>query len=232
MEVFWRLLFGHLLGDFTLQTNYVAAWKRRGPAGLLFHVGTHIVLYVFLAWPYLGTTWIHIGPWALNGWAGLGLIFVSHVFEDQWRIWSVTAQRAPDNLLFYIWDQVIHIVILFALAPVTSDRIIENTWPVMGCLVVAATHFTTVSVFFIEKDLFNMKFPPTREKYGAMAQRFLVFLCLLLPSAWAWLVLGAVGLQVLVRRQIPSQAVSKTGLVLGNGLALLAGLLARRLYFA
>lgn len=226
MEIFWRLLFGHLLADFTCQTNYVAAWKRRSTWGLLVHATMHPVFYVALAGPYLNDIWMRT-PWiSLNGWACLTVIYVSHFLEDAWRSWSVTQHGAPDNLVFYLWDQVIHVVILFAMAPV-SGPVVSNAWPILGCLLVGVTHFATITVYFVEKDFFGGAFPETAEKYGGMLQWLAVFACLLLPGAWALAAAAVLALQRLVPRLWPAAALSRTGFFLGNGLALAGGLVGR-----
>ena len=41
MDIFWRLMFGHLLADFTFQTNFINRWKRTSFYGLLFHCLMH-----------------------------------------------------------------------------------------------------------------------------------------------------------------------------------------------
>ena len=53
MEIFWRLVLGHLIGDFTLQTNYIAAWKRRSVLGMVVHCGIHPVIYAVFLWKVL-----------------------------------------------------------------------------------------------------------------------------------------------------------------------------------
>ncbi len=229
MDVFWRLLFGHLLGDFTCQTNYVAAWKRRSLWGLLFHATTHPVLYVALVWPYLARPWVST-PWGpLNGWTCVALIYVTHLLEDQWRIWSVQ-RGAPDNLLFYLWDQVIHVVILFAFTPPTGP-LVQSKWPLLGSLAVLVTHFATVTVYFVEKDLFGRDFPETMEKYGGMLLRLLVFGCFFLPG-WGWLLVAAVwGAWSFLPERFPGLALSRTGWLLGNGLAVVCGLAGRWISF-
>jgi hypothetical protein len=229
MEIFWRLLFGHLLADFTCQTNYVAAWKRRSFWGLVVHVTTHPLFYIALTWPYLNETWVKVAGFPLNGWACLAVIYVTHFLEDEWRIWSVMRHGAPDNLLFYLWDQVIHVVIIFAVSPL-SGPLIASVWPVLGCLLVVVTHFATVTVYFVEKDFFGRTFPEAAEKYGGMLQRLALFACLLLPGAWALSAALVLALQRAVPRWFPAAALSRTGFVLGNGFAVAGGLLGRYLW--
>src|SRR5437764_150955 len=108
MEIFFRLLFGHLLADFTFQTNFLADWKRREFAGLLVHVAIHPLCYIALTWPYLGETWRIYGPISLNGWGCVVLASLVHFLEDWFRV-TVIARGWNDNTFFYFWDQAVHI---------------------------------------------------------------------------------------------------------------------------
>jgi hypothetical protein len=74
MDIFCRLLFGHLLADFTFQTNYLAEWKRQRFGGLLVHVAIHPVCYTVLTWPFLNSVWVTYGKFSLNDWLGAILI--------------------------------------------------------------------------------------------------------------------------------------------------------------
>ena len=46
MVIFWRLLLGHLLADFTFQSNFINAWKRKSIWGMLGHCAMHPIAYV------------------------------------------------------------------------------------------------------------------------------------------------------------------------------------------
>lgn len=230
MEVFWRLLFGHLLADFTLQSNAIAAWKRRNIWGMLFHVTIHPVLYVALTWPYINDVWVRFGWVELNGWSCVLLTYVLHLFEDEWRIWSVLKRGAPDNAVLYFWDQIIHAVVLLAIFP-PREKVMESLWPVLGCLFVVVTHFGTVSIYFIEKDFFGKDYPRTSEKYTAMFGRLLVSLALILPGrGWLFVVPIWIGHEVWHRcvRRFES---TWLGHLLGQGVAVGCGLLARWLIY-
>ncbi len=122
MEVFWRLVLGHLIGDFTLQTNYIAAWKRDSLLGLLVHCAIHPLLYCVLLWNYLGQVWLQVGPVPLYGWLCVTIVFLGHFVEDLWRIWSVTKKGEPDNMFFYIFDQFVHYMIIFSVSPVVDGH--------------------------------------------------------------------------------------------------------------
>lgn len=264
MEIFWRLILGHLISDFTLQTNYVAAWKRRSIWGLLVHCATHPIIYVILTWNYLTQVWIEIGPLKLTGLACILLIFITHVIEDEWRIWSVLKKGAPDNTFFYAWDQVIHYAIIFAMAPVIegsvgkfgfltyppladvisaaespgltlwekfSTVIQPESWVFIAILFVIVTHFTTVTIYFIEKDLFGGDYPATDEKYISMAERVVVMGCFLLPGLWWISVLFVWLLRPAIYKLRRVYDFSWTSVLVGNGTAILCGLISRSLLY-
>ena len=230
MEIFWRLVLGHLLADFTFQTNYIAAWKRRSPWGLLVHVTLHPLFYIALTWPYLDYTWVRT-PWlSLTGWACIALIYVIHYLEDWWRVWNVN-HGVRDNLLFYLWDQVIHLIVIFAVVPV-PDGLPLHKWPLLGCLFVLTTHCATVTIYYVEKTFYGVDFPPTEEKYVSMLIRLAETACFLLPGYW-WVALVAfmvyrLGWHVYKRRL----DLSWTGLLLSNVIVVACGFAARTVFYS
>jgi len=225
MEIFFRLLFGHLLADFTFQTNYIADWKRHSFNGLLVHVFIHPVCYLFLTWPFLDQTWVMVGSMSLNGWVCIAIATFLHFLEDWMRVGLVN-RGWPDNTLFYLWDQVVHILVLWVLCP-TKVQPVVDAWPLLGILFVLVTHFATVTVWFIEKDVYGRNYPETEEKYISMLQRLVVWLTFFLPHP-LWL-FGVAFFIVTFFRHIWKRRVdfSWTSVTLGNLLAVGCGLLAR-----
>lgn len=260
MEIFWRLVLGHLIADFTLQTNYIAAWKRRNIWGLLVHCGTHPIVYSLLLWSYLGQVWLKVGPIELTGCTCIFLVFFTHFIEDEWRIWSVLKKGSPDNTIFYLWDQAIHYAVLFAFSPVIDGftgkfgwfeypviqgvvsasvasgmGMIERfftivrseVWVPVGILLAVVTHFTTVTIYFLEKDLFGLDFPSDQEKYISMAERLVVTACFLLPGFWWVTVLAVWLLRTILYKTCHICNFTWINIILGNVTAILCGLLIR-----
>lgn len=225
MEIFFRLLFAHLLADFTFQTNFLADWKRREFSGLLVHVAIHPICYVLVAWPYLGEVWRVYGPISLNGWACVAVASLAHFFEDWFRV-SAISRGWNDTTFFYLWDQAIHIVCLWFLCPVNAFPLV-NEWPVLGILFVVVTHCATVTIWFIEKDIYGRDYPETEEKYISILQRLVVWLSFFLPHPWWILVL----LFVLFSfgRHVWSRRVdfSWPSVVMGNAIAIVCGFVSR-----
>jgi hypothetical protein len=237
MEIFWRLLFGHLLADFTFQTNFINKWKREKFAGLLVHCGMHPLFYVVLCWPYLNDNWIDHPLLRLSGWACLAVIFISHLLEDWWRVFTIEHYHMPDNTVFFLWDQIIHYSVLFAVAPLAlagavSTGFFPERWPVLGCLFVLATHGCTVLVYFLEKDMHGAEFPGFDEKYLAMAERLVLAMCFLFPSALGAAVLAAGWLVVMfLLRQKRIFDLTAFTFYLGAGISALCGVAARYIYY-
>ncbi|MBI4051953.1 MAG: DUF3307 domain-containing protein [Elusimicrobia bacterium] len=188
MVIFWRLILGHLLADFTFQTNLINSWKRKSVWGMLVHCAMHPFFYILLTYPYLNQFWVYTKYVQLQGWTCILLIFVLHFLEDQWRVYTIQKFRTPDNTLYLIWDQVIHYACIFLFFPLSlldsNGTIIPEKWTVLGCLFIGATHFTTVMIYFLEKDFLTGSFPEFDEKYLAIAERLVLALFFLLPGTW------------------------------------------------
>ena len=80
MYFFWRLLLAHLLADFTFQTDRIAKWKREVISGIFFHVLIFLFFAVAINYQYLPQK-----DFAL----ALLILAVTHVIEDQWRVFSI-----------------------------------------------------------------------------------------------------------------------------------------------
>ena len=235
MEIFWRLILAHFLADFTLQANVINAWKRKSVWGMLVHAAMHPLVSFVLVWPFLARPWLSVGGLALNGWACLGIIFILHFLEDEWRVYTIHRYHTPDNTLYFLWDQVIHFAIIFLLFPVMAGARgawIPETWVILGILVVVVTHFSTVFIYFLEKDLWKGPFPGFDEKYLGMAERLALALLCLMPGWWAppaavlWF-----GFMWYLRRSRKLDF-SGFGLWIGSAISVLSGAAARRLYFS
>jgi hypothetical protein len=236
MLIFWRLLFGHLLADFTFQTNFINRWKRSSVWGMLAHCAMHPVVYAALTWPHLREVWVKAGPLQLQGWVCILLVFVVHFVEDQWRVFSIFKYNAPDNTLFFIWDQIIHYAVIFAVIPAglrdPAGSLLPEAWPVLGCLFVLVTHACTVFVYFIEKDLYGRLYPDMQEKYLGMAERLVLAGVFLLPgNAWVILALGWLSVMHLVRSKRYLD-LSWFSFYLGGLTAVVCGLAARFVYYS
>ncbi|MBN1823880.1 MAG: DUF3307 domain-containing protein [Endomicrobiales bacterium] len=231
MQILWRLVLAHFLADFTLQTNFIADWKRRNVLGGFTHSFIFFVCGVALCFNYLGDTWLNIGNIvALNGWVSLSILTFLHFLEDEWRGWTIKKLNTPDNFFFFIWDQFIHLLLIFVFFP-NQIGIYPEKWVLFAILFILATHFTSVFVYFLEKDLFGDSKVLVVEKYYSMAERLATAFCLLLPGAWGFSFLGVWLLMVFVYRYLRVKEYSLLNIVVGNLMAVLFGFAARVIYY-
>ncbi|MDD5657223.1 MAG: DUF3307 domain-containing protein [Elusimicrobia bacterium] len=234
MAIFWRLLLGHLLADFTLQTNFINRWKRSSLVGMLAHCVMHPVCCAALTWPYLGETWSVLGELPLPGWACVLLLFAVHFLADQWRVMMIFKHKAPDNTLSFVWDQVIHGAVIFALFPLGPGSGLfagPERWPVLACLLIFLTDACAVTLYFLEKDLYGTGFPRFDEKLVGMLERLVLALCFLLPRG-GWLTAAPLWLAVMFGLRA-RRLLDLTWFSLGFGAVagVLGGLFARAAYF-
>lgn len=225
MEIFFRLLFAHLLADFTFQTNYIARWKRESVWGLLTHVALHPICYAVVLWPFRGQTWAC--PLGFNSSPFLAILISSvvHLVEDWFRVGRVK-KGWRDNTAFYAWDQAVHIASLWLLSPVKTQPA-TSLWPLLGALAVIVTHFSTVTLWFLEKDFSGRDYPETEEKYVLILQRFAVWVAFFLPAPF-WLLVPAAIIAAFMRhvwvRRVDYTWFSVIG---GNLISVACGLYAR-----
>lgn len=234
MLIFWRLLFGHLLSDFTLQTNFINYWKRTSFWGMAAHCATHPLCYAVLTWPYLADHWIDTSFIRLQGWVCILIVFILHFIEDEWRVFTIFKYNTPDNTLYFLWDQIIHYAVIFAVIPMglanQGGGLFPERWPILGCLFVTVTHAATVLIYFIEKDLYGIDYPGFEEKYLGMVERLVLALTFLIPAN-GWLVAAPawLGVMYLTRKKRLFDS-SWFNYYFGSTVSIVCGLFARFIY--
>ncbi len=101
MIIFLRLLLGHLVGDFALQTGKIARSKQRCWRGLLLHTGVvTLSMICFAAGAFRG--WL---TWVL----AVGL---AHLLIDSVRTFLAPRLNPRHGLLYLVFDQGAHILTL------------------------------------------------------------------------------------------------------------------------
>lgn len=230
--ILWRLVLAHLLADFTFQTNFIAAWKKRNVWGGILHSSMFLVISAALCWGYLTDIWLIVGgQLIIQGWMALILLTILHFVEDEWRVWTIQRFNSPDNFAFFIWDQIIHLILIFVFFPAQLGIRTDETWVVLAILFVLTTHFTTIVVYYIEKDIFGRTDALADDKYYFMAERLLIAVCFLLPGWWALSFLAVWGARALLMKIFKKMPVTSwTNILIGNGLAIIFGLFARIIY--
>ena len=97
----WNLLFAHFLGDFLLQSDWIAR-KKTNFWVLTLHVGTILVLMLLL----VGASWWIMWPYLL-------LIATTHIVQDRGKI-LLTKWKQRARVPFFFLDQLLHVVIIWA----------------------------------------------------------------------------------------------------------------------
>lgn len=109
MSLFSLMFVGHLVGDFLLQSSWMADNKDEKWVPLLIHCFVYTVVVTLFALPAGGL-----------GLPAIALIFLVHVLIDRTRfvdIWAKYVTRSPDQAwLKIIQDQTWHILLLALLA--------------------------------------------------------------------------------------------------------------------
>jgi len=99
LNLLLRLLVAHLLTDFVLQpTAWVNQKKQKK------HRSAKLYLHVLVAG---ATAYLFSGLWH-NWWLPL-VIMVTHFFIDLWKL------HRPENVLYFIIDQLLHVLVIVAL---------------------------------------------------------------------------------------------------------------------
>jgi len=234
MIIFWRLLLSHLLADFTLQLDAVNRMKRAHLWGMLLHCLTHLVVAAALLWPYLPQTWVALGPVRISGWWALAIMLSLHFAVDQLRVYSMRAMGFHDGTVSFLADQLLHVYVLFMISPVaipSRNLLLAEKWTGIACMLVLVTHFTTVLVYFVEKDLLGKNFPRFDEKYFLIFERVVLWAFFFaggywwVPFALAWVV------QILYVRKKRIIDLSLVNVVLSVGVTAALGLLTRYIYY-
>jgi hypothetical protein len=105
LSFFLRLILGHMVGDFVLQPYWLVLAKRRGWPGLLIHVGIVTFITAVLCWNVIPLWWV----WII-------VLFLGHLFIDQFRTFVFTDNSKGKGLLLLILDQIAHFVLISLLS--------------------------------------------------------------------------------------------------------------------
>lgn len=115
VNFFLRLLVGHLLGDFVLQPLWLAMAKRKGWNGILIHVSIVTGVTGVMIWGSIPRWWI----WLI-------VLFVIHVFIDQYRTFVFLDNSKGKGVMFFIFDQIIHVLSLVLISWMATGESAEN----------------------------------------------------------------------------------------------------------
>lgn len=105
IDFFVRLLMGHLVGDFILQPLWLAIAKRQGWRGLVLHVAIVTIATTILSYGLVS-----------NGLIWMLVLFIIHLFIDQFRTFVFTNNDKGRGLLLLVLDQLAHLISLIFIA--------------------------------------------------------------------------------------------------------------------
>lgn len=105
LSFFLSLMLGHMIGDFVLQPYWLVLAKRKGWPGLLIHVGIVTFVTTILAWNSIPLWWV----WMI-------VLFLGHLFIDQFRTFVFTDNSKGKGLLLLVLDQIAHLILIALLA--------------------------------------------------------------------------------------------------------------------
>lgn len=105
LSFFLSFVLGHLIGDFVLQPYWLVLAKRNGWRGLFIHVGVVTFITAILAWGTIPNWWV----WII-------VLFIGHLFIDQFRTFIFTDNTKGKGLLLLVLDQLAHFVLIVLIA--------------------------------------------------------------------------------------------------------------------
>jgi len=238
MLIFWRLILAHFLTDFTFQTNKIAQWKRKNIWGVLFHSGIFFVISIVLClfsknFSSISTEYLTEIWWKFPGWLSIFSIFIIHFGEDYYRIWTIKKGGSPDNLFFFLWDQFIHIVLIFLFSPEDSGKIFEEKIVIIAIGIVLVTHFSSILIYYLEEIIYGHEHILNRlkGKYYRMAERITIFISLLLPGLWWLMLIPVILLRLALNKIYPKNGYefTKINILIGDLFAIFVGFIIRKI---
>lgn len=96
IETIFLIIICHLIGDYVLQSDFIARSKGEN----LYHLLVHCILYTVPFYIFFGFDW------------RLYILLYSHIFID--------AMKAKFGYINYVTDQVLHYIIAFSLYLLTE----------------------------------------------------------------------------------------------------------------
>ena len=118
LSFFLRLMLGHMVGDFLLQPYWLVLAKRSGWPGLFIHVGVVTFTTAVLLWASIPNWWV----WVI-------VLFLGHLFIDQFRTFIFTDNTKGKGLLLLFLDQLAHVLLLVALAWLATGWTMSDLYP-------------------------------------------------------------------------------------------------------
>ncbi len=152
MSPLFRLLFGHLVGDFVLQTIDLVRFKSNSWRGLFLHSFIVIGSMAIFLWGDLPTWW----PWLIP-------LFFLHYLTDWLKIAST--HRVPGwHTRMFLLDQAVHIVTIVGIIFLSYGR---WPYPTLAAAIGGATPQMNRFLLFLTALLISLFVVPLLEAQGA-----------------------------------------------------------------
>ncbi|MFH1714892.1 MAG: DUF3307 domain-containing protein [Elusimicrobiota bacterium] len=223
MDILWRLVCAHLIADFSLQTNKLAVWKSKSIFGLIVHSSIFFVVSIIFTLPYFKSIRFT-----------LVLLWIAHFAIDYGRTKIISNNPSWDNIYFYICDQVSHYLSIFIAYKIQFAKMSTMpapAWVFVISVLIIATHFTTITIYYAERQVYKESIIEWKEKYFSILERIIILSCFLLPGGW-WMIFPVV---ILIRWYIYKKAIIKINfqainVILGVISAVIAGVFFRMFF--
>lgn len=107
MDILFFLIFGHLVGDYALQTDAMAAAKKSSPVVLSFHV----MVYVINLWLFFAIYSVLYQPGLFL--QSATILFLSALYLEHWAQDFLKGRLENCSKQAYYIDQVLHLAVLY-----------------------------------------------------------------------------------------------------------------------
>ena len=191
MSIFWCLVLAHLMADFLFHFNFIYKLKNTKIfAGYFVHGLVFFWSAILCCHNFLFIPWINLGPFVLNGVQSILILAVLHTLLDKINPSETRSFQGYNLFLFLLW-QAMEIMLLFIFAPFVSvpgqsfivgDKLI---FILIGVLI--STYFFMVLIHFFKKDFCQGTYPIFDERFVSTLYRLSLYLCLLIPGFWGYL---------------------------------------------
>jgi len=190
MFFFLRLLLGHFIGDFPLQTNKIYGLKHRGLWGGIPHALLIVASFLALSWPYLHLPQV---------WFFIILMGLIHLWQDSVKV--SYAGFTKYSFWLYLLDQCFHIALISTVfltglknlappLPVNSlvSLYINDSLIVYLIALIAATYngFFLIRIFKLTFMTRVGRYTDFEKWYGMLERALIVTFCVF-PKAWIFL---------------------------------------------
>lgn len=202
MSIFWCLVLAHLMADFLFHFNFIYKLKHTKVfAGYFVHGVVFFLCGLICCQKYLSMVWFNLGGLTLNGTQSIFILGVLHALLDKLNPSEVRASKGFNLFLFLLW-QAMEIMLLFIFAPLIHVRgesfLIGDKFIFIFIGVLITTYFFMVLIHLFKRDFCEGIYPIFDERFVSTLYRLALYLLLLIPSFWgyllgmAWVFSGAI----------------------------------------